>query len=149
MGGLISVFCGTISPYSPNIIPCIAPHSATSVFCDGILKNYVDWKGLAKSLPENQFNHKSIENAQQFMKKLFDDLTDVRQYPKPSNPKSSIIVSAEYDQYAPLSWKYYQNHWDNAEVRWVFGAGHITSILLHQPFFVKTICDSFKKNSNL
>lgn len=145
MGGLISGFCATLSPFNGNksgigIVPCVAPHSAKPIFCGGLLHERVDWETLCSQLP-SACNSK--QNAKEKLEEVLDR-TDLRTFPLPQIPEASIIICAEHDQYVPNSGPVIHEHWKGSQLRFLPAAGHVTTSLLHRRVLNLAIQDSIQ-----
>ena len=63
------------------------------------------------------------------MLKLLDDLTDLRNYPRPKHPEFVTQVRAKHDLYVPKGYDL-REHWPGSEVR-EFTGGHISSVAIN------------------
>jgi hypothetical protein len=105
----------------------------------GILSEDVHWKNLIKQLP----NGNTLEGAKEFMKEMLY-ITDLKNFPKPSIPEATIIVSAKFDSYVPQAGEILHSYWPGSELRQL-NAGHVTSLFLHSDAFVTAIIDAIQR----
>lgn len=143
MGGLISGFCGTILPFNEQkmigIVPCVAPHSASPIFCEGILQERIDWDTLCNQLPSGC---NSKLHAKEKLRWILDR-TDLRNFPLPKVPEASIIIAGEHDQYVPNSANIIHEYWKGSQLRFI-PSGHITTSLLHRKVVNQAILNSIE-----
>jgi len=137
MGGHMAALVGTLSPEPVAIAPCIAPHSPSAVFLDGVLSRYCAW---------NVLNHGQQEpnEARVFMTGLLD-IMDIRRYPPPQAPAAAFLVAARDDAYIPPeSAAKLHRHWPGSSLRWLEG-GHVGAFLFYRGIFVETIVQAFNR----
>jgi pimeloyl-ACP methyl ester carboxylesterase len=137
MGGHMAALIGALSPEPVAIAPCIAPHSPSAVFLDGVLSRYCAWNALNNG-------HHGPEEAREFMTGLLD-IMDIRRYPPPQAPAAACLVAARSDAYIPLeSAAKLHRHWPGASLRWLEG-GHVGAFLFHRGVFTETIVQAFSR----
>lgn len=137
MGGHMAAQVGAMFSAPVAIAACITPHSASAVFTQGILKNYLAWDVLNREL--NGSSH-AVDLMRDFL-----DLTDIRHYPVPVNPRACFLVAAAKDAYIPPeSAMILHQHWRGSNMRWLEG-GHVGAFLFHRRDFLEAIVKAFEK----
>ena len=137
MGGHMAALVGALSPDPVAIAPCIAPHSPSAVFLEGILSRYCAWNAL-------NHGHQGHEDAQGFMAKLLD-IMDIRRYPPPKAPTAAYLVAASNDAYIPPeSAAKLHSHWPGSNLRWL-ESGHVGAFLFHRGAFADNIVQAFDR----
>jgi hypothetical protein len=137
MGGNITCFVGSLYNEKLAIVPCLPPHSPEPVFVNGMLKDSIHWKNLAKEEGD-------LESAKKKLSLLMEK-SGLLNFPKPLSKDIAIIVAGEADAIvSPDTVLQLQNHWDGSELRWVKG-GHVRSIFGKTGVFRQAIRDSFAK----
>ena len=135
MGGHMAAQVGALSPEPTAIAACITPHSASAVFTEGILKDYLAWDVLNREL-------NGAGRAFDLMRD-FLNLTDIRHYPIPANPRACFLVAAANDAYIPPeSAMILHRHWRGSTMRWLKG-GHVGAFLFHRRDFLAAIVKAF------
>jgi len=135
MGGHMAAQVGSLSAKPAAIVACITPHSAAAVFTQGILKDYLAWDVLERELDESG-------SAFDFMSN-FLNLTDIRHYPTPVNPRACFLVAADKDAYIPPeSAMILHRHWRGSNMRWLKG-GHVGAFVFHRRDFLEAIVKAF------
>ncbi len=163
MGGSMAARVAVQQQEPMAVIGCVTAHSASAVFTEGILKNYLAWEILNGELdsgpPENGPNRKrtgggeAIERnretdgagpAMALMRELLD-VTDLRQYSPPQLPEAAFLVAASRDAYIPpASAAMLHDHWSGSTMRWL-RTGHVGAFLFHRGDFLKAIRDAFSR----
>ncbi len=137
MGGHMAALVGALSPGPVAIAPCIAPHSPSAVFLEGILSRYCAWDAL-------NHEHEGPDEAREFMTELLN-IMDIRRYPPPQAPAAAVLVAARNDAYIPPeSAAKLHRHWPGSSLRWLEG-GHVGAFLFHREIFVETIVQAFDR----
>jgi hypothetical protein len=137
MGGHMAAQVGALSAEPAAIVACITPHSAGAVFTQGILKKYLAWNVLERELDGSV---KAIDLMGRFL-----DLTDIRHYPVPANPRACFLVAAAKDAYIPPeSAMILHRHWPGSDMRWL-DSGHVGAFLFHRRAFVEAIVNAFNQ----
>ena len=132
MGGQISSHVAALHPDPLAVCACIAPHCASTVFLEGVLSHYTDWKALADTEKE----------ARRLLKEQLDR-SDLRLFPRPPRTDCCIWVAASWDAYVSAeSCRLTQQIWPASTIRWV-RSGHVSSVLWRRKAFIKGIVDSF------
>ena len=145
------------------VIGCVTAHSASSVFTEGILKDYLAWETLERELEDGpsgngpgrkptdgeeavERNRKTDDEgpAMTLMRELLD-VTDLRQYSPPRLPDAAFLVAASRDAYIPpSSATLLHAHWPGSTMRWL-RSGHVGAFLFHRSDFLKAIRDAFSR----
>jgi hypothetical protein len=137
MGGHMAAQVGALSGLPLAISACITPHSASAVFTQGILKEYLAWDVLERELD-------GPGRAIDFMRD-FLDLTDIRRYPVPLNTRACHLIAAAQDAYIPPeSAMILHRHWRGSSMRWLKG-GHVGAFLFHRRSFLETMVRAFEQ----
>lgn len=137
MGGQMAAQVGALFPEPVAIAACIAPHSASAVFTEGILKDYLAWDVLNREL---EGSGRAFELVREFL-----DLTDIRHYPIPVRPRACFLVAAAKDAYIPPeSAMILHRHWPGSDMRWL-KCGHVGAFLFHRRDFLEAIVKAFEK----
>jgi hypothetical protein len=137
MGGHMAAQVGTLSPEPAAIVACITPHSASAVFTEGILKDYLAWDVLDRELDGSG---RAFDLMRDFL-----NLTDIRHYPTPVNPRACFLVAAAKDAYIPPeSAMILHRHWPGSNMRWLRG-GHVGAFVFHRRDFLEAIVKAFEQ----
>lgn len=137
MGGSMAARVATLEEKPVAMIGCITAHSASAVFTEGILKNFLAWDVLNRELDGGG-------TAMAWMRTLLDR-TDLRRFPPPMRPEAAFLVAASRDAYVPpASAALLHAHWPGSTMRWL-GTGHVGAFLLHRKDFLKAIGDAFAR----
>ena len=137
MGGHIAAQVGALSPEPAAIAACITPHSASAVFTEGILKDYLAWDVLDQEL---EGSGRAFDLMRDFL-----NLTDIRHYPIPSRPRACFLVAAAQDAYIPPeSAMILHRHWRGSDMRWL-KCGHVGAFLFHRRDFLEAIVKAFEQ----
>jgi pimeloyl-ACP methyl ester carboxylesterase len=137
MGGHMAAQVGALSAEPAAIVACITPHSAGAVFTEGVLKKYLAWDVLERELDGSG---SAFDLMRDFL-----DLTDIRHYPIPANPRACFLVAAAKDAYIPPeSAMILHRCWPGSTMRWLKG-GHVGAFLFHRGAFVEAIVKAFGK----
>lgn len=140
MGGNITCFVGSLYGEELAVVPCLPPHSPEPVFVNGMLKDSIHWKNLAKEEGDIEAAKKRLTNLM--------EISGLLNFPKPKSKDLAIIVAGEADAIvAPDTVLQLHSHWEGSELRWVKG-GHVRSIFGKTGVFRKAIRDSFVKLKN-
>jgi len=85
------------------------------------------------------------KEAIQFMRGVMDEFTHLKNFSKPVDPSLIIVIAAKDDAYVPRNGYQPLDHiWPGCDVRFIDG-GHITSYVLHQGLFKKTIAEAVER----
>jgi pimeloyl-ACP methyl ester carboxylesterase len=137
MGGHMAAQVGTLSPEPAAIVACITPHSASAVFTEGILKDYLAWDVLDRELDGSG---RAFDLMRDFL-----NLTDIRHYPTPVTPRACFLVAAAKDAYIPPeSAMILHRHWPGSNMRWLKG-GHVGAFVFHRRDFLEAIVKAFEQ----
>ncbi len=150
MGGSMAARIAVQEQEPMAVIGCVTAHSASAVFTDGILKNYLAWETLNGELDggppgiaPNREPHGG-GRAMELMREMLD-VTDLRRYPPPRRPEAAFLVAAENDAYIPpASAAMLYAHWPGSTMRWL-GGGHVGAFLFHRRDFLEAIRDAFAR----
>ena len=138
MGGSVAARVAVLEKTPVAVIGCVTAHSASAVFTEGILKNYLAWEVLNRELDGNGLV------AMPLMRELLD-LTDLRRFPCPQRPEAAFLVAASRDAYVPpASAAMLHAHWPGSTMRWL-GTGHVGAFLFHRRDFLAAIRDAFAR----
>jgi pimeloyl-ACP methyl ester carboxylesterase len=119
------------------IIPCIAPHSASAVFTEGVLRRYCAWDVLEAGLDGDR-------PARDLMREILG-LSDIRNYPPPVRPEAAFLVGAKGDAYIPPeSVLLLHRHWPGSDLQWL-DTGHVGAFLFHRGAFLRAIRNAFSR----
>ncbi|MCX5838195.1 MAG: alpha/beta hydrolase family protein [Deltaproteobacteria bacterium] len=161
MGGSMAARVAVLEETPVAMIGCVTAHSASAVFTEGILKNYLAWEVLNRELDGDESgialnrelggSETAIElnrqvsdagPAMMLMRELLD-LTDLRRSPPLRRPEAAFLVAASRDAYIPpASAAMLHAHWPGSTMRWL-GTGHVGAFLFHRRDFLKAIRDAF------
>lgn len=119
-------------------VPCLAPYCASRVFCEGVLRDWCDWKALDAAIPAKAEG----ANSEAYLRQFLANCTDLRRFPLPQLPSAVIQVAARYDQYIPGTGDALHGHWKGSELRWI-PHGHITGYLFGISDFIAATVDAF------
>jgi pimeloyl-ACP methyl ester carboxylesterase len=137
MGGHMAAQVGALYGDSAAIVACITPHSAGAVFTQGILRHYIAWDVLERELAGSG---RALDLMRRFL-----DLTDIRHYPVPVNPRACMLVAAAKDAYIPPeSAMIVHRHWPGSGMRWLEG-GHVGAFVFHRKAFLEAIVNAFNQ----
>ena len=163
MGGSMAARVAVLEETPVAMIGCIMAHSASAVFTEGILKNYLAWEILNRELDGNKpgiaptGEHPGRETAIErnreadgggaaiaLMRELLD-LTDLRRFPPLRRPEAAFLVAASRDAYIPpASAAMLHAHWPGSTMRWL-DTGHVGAFLFHRRDFLNAIRDAFAR----
>jgi hypothetical protein len=163
MGGSMAARVAVLEETPVAMIGCVTAHSASAVFTEGILKNYLAWEVLNRELNgsksgialnrERPGKETAIELNREvngdgpaiaLMRELLD-LTDLRRFPPLRRPEAAFLVAASRDAYIPpASAALLHTHWPGSTMRWL-GTGHVGAFLFHRRDFLKAIRDAFAR----
>lgn len=161
MGGSMAARVAVLEETPVAMIGCVTAHSASVVFTEGILKNYLAWEVLNRGLDGDKSGIATIREpngsdrtgepnrevagdgpAIALMRELLD-LTDLRRFPPLRRPEASFLVAASRDAYIPpASAAMLHDHWPGSTMRWL-ATGHVGAFLFHRRDFLKAIRDAF------
>jgi hypothetical protein len=137
MGGSMAARVAALEAVPVAVVGCVTAHSASAVFTEGILKNYLAWDVLNRELDGDA-------PAVELMRELLD-LTDLRRYPPPRRPEAAFLVAASRDAYIPpASAALLHTHWPGSTMRWL-ATGHVGAFLFHRPDFLKATREAFAR----
>ncbi len=137
MGGSMAAQVAVQAEEPVAMIGCVTAHSASAVFTEGILKNYLDWEGLNREI---EGDIQAIDLMRQLL-----DRTDIRRFPPPLRPETAFLVAAKYDAYIPrASAQTVHTHWPGSTMRWL-ESGHVGAFLFHRRDFLAAIRDAFAR----
>jgi len=137
MGGSMAARVAVLEETPVAMIGCVTAHSASAVFTEGILKNYLAWEVLNRELDGDG-------PAIALMRELLD-LTDLRRFPPPRRPEAAFLVAASRDAYIPpSSAAMLHAHWPGSTMRWLC-TGHVGAFLFHRSDFLAAIRDAFAR----
>lgn len=135
MGGSIAARVAALEESPVAMIGCLAAHSASVVFTEGLLSRYLAWDVLDKQLGKG-------EKALEFMRE-FLDITNLTRLPAPRKPQASFLVAAKNDGYVlPPSAALLHAHWPGSSMQWL-RTGHVGAFLFHRRHFLDAIRDAF------
>jgi len=163
MGGSMAARVAVLEETPVAMIGCVTAHSASAVFTEGILKNYLAWEVLNRELNgsksgialnrERPGKETAIELNREvngdgpaiaLMRELLD-LTDLRRFPPLRRPEAAFLVAASRDAYIPpASAALLHTYWPGSTMRWL-GTGHVGAFLFHRRDFLKAIRDAFAR----
>ncbi|MDH5545032.1 MAG: alpha/beta hydrolase family protein [Gammaproteobacteria bacterium] len=139
MGGHLTSLAAGLTQYPLAVVPCLAPHSGTAVFVDGLTADHIDWSLLAKETG-------SVESAKQRMRDALT-FTSVSEMATAMNAHTLAGVCARNDGFVPLhSSLDWQKHHPNGTFTWLNG-GHVSNILFRKRVFVEQIVTAAQANS--
>ena len=137
MGGSMAARVALLEERPVAMIGCVTAHSASAVFTEGILKNYLAWEVLNRELDGDG-------PAIALMRELLD-LTDLRRFPPPRQPEAAFLVAASRDAYIPpASAALLHAHWPGSTMRWL-KTGHVGAFLFHRRDFLQAVLDAFTR----
>jgi hypothetical protein len=137
MGGYIAAVVASLCSLEIAAIPCLAPHSAVTVFTEGVLTKACNWNALAETLAQNKKAHDVLRDF------LAD--SDIRHYPPPKKTKAAIIVAGQYDAYVlPYSPEIIHQRWQGSEIRWL-KTGHVGAFFFQRKHFLTAIRDAIQR----
>ena len=137
MGGQMAVTIGSVAPMPLAISPCIASHSATPVFTEGMLSRGCDWEALSAEVGGAQI-------ARSRLRDMLDE-TDIRLAPSPRAPHAVVQVAARRDAYLPQRCaRIIREHCPGSALRWL-DTGHVSGFVLHRKAFKAAILESFER----
>lgn len=127
-GGLHAAMAASLYPLPVATVAAFSPHSAVPVFTDGVLRQSCSWSGLTATLKEALItetlnNHAEKDNndlskVREYFHRLsqvdrYEDrnqqlvqyqlstaleMSDIRHFPQPANPKAAILLAGENDK---------------------------------------------------
>jgi len=137
MGGSIAARVAALEESPVAMIGCLAAHSASVVFTEGLLSRYLAWDVLDSQLEKG-------ENALAFMRE-FLDITNLTRLPAPRKPRASFLVAAKNDGYVlPPSAALLHTHWSGSTMHWL-RTGHVGAFLFHRRHFLAAIRNAFAR----
>lgn len=137
MGGSMAAQVAVRAEDPVAMIGCVTAHSASAVFTEGILKNYIDWETLNRTIDGDA---QAIDLMRQFL-----DRTDIRRFPPPPRPEAAFLVAARHDAYIPrASAERVHTHWPGSTLRWL-ESGHVGAFLFHRRDFRAAVRDAFAR----
>jgi pimeloyl-ACP methyl ester carboxylesterase len=163
MGGSMAARVAVLEETPVAMVGCVTAHSASAVFTEGILKNYLAWEVLNRELNgsksgialnrERHGKETAIDlnrevngpgPAMTLMRELLG-VTDLRRFPPLRRPEAAFLVAASRDAYIPpASAAMLHAHWPGSTMRWL-GTGHVGAFLFHRRDFLKAIRDAFAR----
>ncbi|XP_078579123.1 LOW QUALITY PROTEIN: protein ABHD18-like [Branchiostoma floridae x Branchiostoma japonicum] len=85
------------------------------------------------------------QEAMVFMEGVMDEITHLKNYTVPVDPKLVVVVAAKHDSYVPRdNVTDLADLWPGCEVRYI-DTGHIAAFLFNQSVFRKAITDAFTR----
>jgi pimeloyl-ACP methyl ester carboxylesterase len=137
MGGSMAAQVAVLEEEAVAMIGCVTAHSASAVFTEGILKDYLAWEVLDGELSNG-------ESGIILMRELLG-LTDIRRFLPLRRPEAAFLVGASRDAYIPrASAKMLHDHWPGSTMRWI-ESGHVGAFLFHRRDFLAAIRDAFAR----
>lgn len=137
MGGSMAARVAVLEEAPVAMVGCVTAHSASAVFTEGILKNYLAWEVLNRELDGEA-------PAIELMRELLG-LTDLRRFPPLRRPEAALLVAACRDAYIPpASAAMLHAHWPGSTMRWL-ATGHVGAFLFHRRDFLAAIRDAFAR----
>ena len=137
MGGSMAARVAVLDEEPVAMIGCVTAHSASAVFTEGILKNYLAWEVLDRELDGDR-------PAIALVRELLD-VTDLRRYPPLRRPEAAFLVAARRDAYIPpASAAMLHAHWPGSTMRWL-ATGHVGAFLFHRRDFLQAARDAFAR----
>jgi hypothetical protein len=137
MGGSTAAQVAVSTEEPLAMIGCLTAHSASAVFTEGILKQYLAWEVLNRELGNEN-------GAIDLMGELLG-ITDIRRYPPPIRPEAAFLVAAKKDAYIPVSSaRKVHDHWPGSSIQWL-NTGHVGAYLCHRNKFRTAIRDAFAR----
>lgn len=137
MGGSLAAQVAVRADQPVAMIGCMTAHSASAVFTEGLLKNYIDWKTLNRGIDGGL---RAIDLMRQLL-----DRSDIGYFPPPRRPEAAFLVAAKYDAYVPpASAERVHSHWPGSTIRWL-DSGHVGAFLFHRRDFLAAVRDAFAR----
>jgi hypothetical protein len=137
IGGHLAALAGVLTEFDVAIVPYVAPHSATPVFSEGLLKKACDWEELAGNSPDPWSAIRQLRGCLHF--------TGLEHFPPPRNKPAVIAVAALDDRFVPRhSTETLSRHWPGVEFRWLRG-GHVSSIVGHREMHLAALFDAMAR----
>jgi pimeloyl-ACP methyl ester carboxylesterase len=137
MGGSMAAQTAVLEEEAVAMIGCVTAHSASAVFTEGILKDYLAWEVLDGELAGG-------ERGIVLMRELLG-LTDIRRFSPLRRPEAAFLVGAKRDAYIPrASAQRLHDHWPGSTMRWL-ESGHVGAFLFHRRAFLAAIKDAFTR----
>lgn len=134
MGGHLAALAAVLTPFDIAIVPLVAPHSGVPVFTEGLLSRQCDWSMLRDRPFAEQSARLKLRDLLAF--------TDVQSLPPPRSGCRIVALAARHDSFVPRhSSESLQQHWPNAEFRWMNG-GHVSNIVFNKSMFRKAMLDA-------
>lgn len=130
LGGAMTCEVAALTPYPIACCACIAPHSATPVFLEGVLSHYVDWEALGPG-------------GRELLASQLDG-SDLRKFPRPLRPDCVVWLGAKHDAYVdPASTLLAAENWPGSKLVWL-NNGHVGTTLFHKNQYLRAILESFR-----
>jgi hypothetical protein len=130
MGGQMAATIAALVEQPIAAVPCLPSHSATVVFCEGLLSRGVVWSALGPT----------ETSARRRLRTLLED-TDIRMLAPPRKPEASILFGARKDRYVPThSVQSLHNHW-GGQLRWL-ECGHVRAFVSKRRAFMDGIVEA-------
>lgn len=152
MGGQLAAIAGALVDFPLALVPVAAPHAASAVFLDGVLRRAPCWPALAHATPTaphpadspRDLRHDDDHPARRRLRDLLD-ATCVTRQPPPHPLGAAIVLAARRDAYvAPSSAERVHLHWPGSELRWL-DEGHVTGYLRAAPAVRLALRDAFAR----
>ncbi len=132
MGGQMAATVAALVDRPIAAIPCLPSHSATVVFCEGLLSRGVVWDALGPT----------EMSARRRLRTLLED-TDIRMLAPPVRPDATILFGARHDAYVPThSVESLHRHW-GGQLRWL-ECGHVQAFVAKRRAFMDGIVDALR-----
>lgn len=133
MGGQMASQVAALYHRPLAVCACIAPHSASTVFLEGVLSNFCDFDALGGG-----------REARRRLREQLDG-TDLRLFPRPSRTDCCLWICGKSDAYvlkhsSETTWA----AWPGSKMRWL-PSGHVSSVLLHRRAFLRGIEEAFAR----
>jgi alpha-beta hydrolase superfamily lysophospholipase len=131
MGGSMAAFAAASAPFPVAAVPCAAGHSASYVYCEGVMSQQIDWASLG-------------EDGRARLRERFDRL-GLEAFPRPQRPDAAILVGWKHDGYvAEESVRRLHVHWAGSELRWV-DRGHVWAAIAGQTAMRDAVRDAIAR----
>ncbi len=133
MGGQMASQVAALYHRPLAVCACIAPHSASTVFLEGVLSHFCDFEALGGG-----------QEARTKLRLQLDG-TDLRLFPRPTRTDCCLWICGKNDAYVlPHSSQTTWATWPGSEIRWL-PSGHVSSVLLHRRAYLRGIRESFAR----
>lgn len=131
MGGQVAALVASHWARPVATVAYVCPHNSEVVFTRGAMRISCDWEALGGE-----------EAAVPRLRELLS-ATDLRAFPPPARPRSSILVAAQFDAYVPR-WSADLLHqaWPGSTLRWL-PTGHVGAALFYRGAFRRAVADAF------